>query len=272
MTGPEDTEAENIGTEGDGDGKDAPKVLRDTDDEARRLARTLLRSARSAALAVIEPETGGPFASRVLTGMDIDGVPVILVSALSVHTRALRHDRRSSLLAGEPGKGDPLAHPRLTVITQAEEVARDGIEHGRLRERFVRRHPKAKLYVDFPDFTFFRLVPARANLNGGFGRAYLLTGEDLLIRSPVREALAGREIAAIEHMNSDHAEAAGIYADYYLGEKNGRWSICGIDAAGIDLVAGDKLKRLDFAEELTDPAQLPTVLAAMLRKARGQAV
>ena len=80
--------------------KDAPKVLRDTDDEARRLARVLLRSLRSAALAVLEPETGSPFASRVLTGMDIDGVPVILVSALSVHTQALRKDPRSSLLAG----------------------------------------------------------------------------------------------------------------------------------------------------------------------------
>lgn len=247
---------------------DRPKVLRDTDDEARRLARMLLRSARSASLAVLEPETGHPLASRVLTGLDIDGAPVILVSALSGHTRALRADPRSSLLAGEPGKGDPLAHPRLTVITVAAEVERGTKEHARLRDRFVRRHPKAKLYVDFPDFTFFRLVPQRANLNGGFGRAYVLSAEDLMIRSAVREALADRENAAIEHMNTDHAEAASVYASHYCGAKGNKWAISGIDAAGIDLSAGDELKRVEFEEELTDPAQLRTVLADLLHKAR----
>ncbi|MCD2184279.1 DUF2470 domain-containing protein [Rhizobium sp. TRM96647] len=247
---------------------DRPKVLRDTDDEARRLARMLLRSARSASLAVLEPETGHPLASRVLTGLDIDGAPVILVSALSGHTRALRADPRSSLLAGEPGKGDPLAHPRLTVITVAAELERGTKEHARLRDRFVRRHPKAKLYVDFPDFTFFRLVPQRANLNGGFGRAYVLSAEDLMIRSAVREALADRENAAIEHMNTDHAEAASVYASHYCGAKGNKWAISGIDAAGIDLSAGDELKRVEFEEELTDPAQLRTVLADLLHKAR----
>lgn len=84
-----------------------PNVLRETDDEARKLARVLLRSARSAALAVTEPGSGGfPFVSRVLVGIDIDGTPVILVSRLSTHTQALTADRRASLLTGEPGKGD----------------------------------------------------------------------------------------------------------------------------------------------------------------------
>ena len=58
-------------------------VLRETDDEARKLARMLLRSARSGALAAIEPDSGGfPFVSRVLIGFDVDGAPVILVSRL----------------------------------------------------------------------------------------------------------------------------------------------------------------------------------------------
>ena len=248
--------------------QDAPKVLRDTDDEARNLARVLLRSSRSAALAVLEPDTGVPLTSRALTGTDIDGTPVILVSGLSFHTKALRLDPRSSLLAGEPGKGDPLAHPRLTVITQACEVERGSDLHARLRERFVRRHPKAKLYVDFPDFIFFRLMPLRANLNGGFGKAYVLTSDDLLIRSPACEALAARESGAIEHMNADHAEAAGLYARHYCGAKDGNWSIVGIDAAGIDLSAGDRLERVEFPALLADAADLRTVLAELLAKAR----
>lgn len=248
--------------------KDAPQVLRETDDEARKLARILLRSARSAALAVLEPETGAPFASRTLTGTDTDGAPVILVSALSFHTKALRNDSRASLLAGEPGKGDPLAHPRLTVLCKAEEVARDGEDHARLRARFIRRHPKAKLYVDFPDFSFFRLVPLRAHLNGGFGKAYVLSAEELTIHSPARAALADMEAGAVDHMNSDHAEAAGMYARHFCGAQEGNWTIAGIDAAGLDLASGDRLKRMEFDRELETPAELRTVLARLLNHIR----
>ncbi|MGO8205315.1 pyridoxamine 5'-phosphate oxidase family protein, partial [Rhizobium ruizarguesonis] len=67
-------------------------------------------------------ENGFPFVSRVLVATDIDGIPVILVSQLSAHTRALARDPRASLLTGEPGKGDPLAYPRLTTQCLAEPV------------------------------------------------------------------------------------------------------------------------------------------------------
>ena len=79
---------------------DKPSVLRETDDQARKQARILLRSARFASLAVIDPETDFPSVSRVLTGTDIDGVPVILVSGLSAHTKALSKDPGASVLFG----------------------------------------------------------------------------------------------------------------------------------------------------------------------------
>ncbi|CCE96733.1 hypothetical protein SFHH103_02238 [Sinorhizobium fredii HH103] len=240
---------------------DKPNVLRETDDEARQLARVLLRSARSGALAVLEPEGNGfPFVSRALIGIDIDGVPVILVSRLSTHTQALLADRRASLLTGEPGKGDPLAHPRLTVQCEAEEVPRDSAAHGRIRERFLRRHPKARLYVDFPDFGFFRLVPLRASLNGGFGRAYVLTDKDLVIASPALAALAEMEGSAIDHMNSDHRDAVKHYAAVHCRAGDGDWKIVGIDAAGVDLSDGERLRRLDFDAVIEDTAQLRPVL------------
>jgi heme iron utilization protein len=243
---------------------DKPSVLRETDDEARKLARTLLRSARSAAIAVIEPDSGGfPFVSRVLLGIDTDGTPVILVSALSTHTQALSADRRCSLLTGEIGKGDPLAHPRLTVQCEAEKVGRDSTAHARIRERFVRRHPKSALYIDFPDFAFFRLQPVKASLNGGFGRAYVLDGEDLMIRSPAVDALAAIEERAIEHMNTDHSDAASRYAQLYCKGEGTDWRICGLDAAGVDLVAGDQLKRLEYDVQLQAADELRAVLAKL---------
>ena len=234
------------------DMKDQASVLRETDGEARKLARTLLRSARYAAIAVLDPETGFPFASRVLLGTDIDGVPVILVSGLSTHTRALDADRRASLLTGEPGKGDPLAYPRLTTQCLAELVERDSVIHARIRSRFLNRHAKAKLYIDFPDFRFFRLVPQSASLNGGFGRAYLLDGDDLTIRSPGNENVAAQADAIVQELLGTSPDLAAMTAASLKAGNGGEWRICGVDCAGFDLISGDLLLRCEFAAVAED--------------------
>lgn len=245
--------------------KEAVKFIRDTDDEARRLARRLIRGARFAALAVLEPGTGFPFASRVLTGTDVDGAPVILVSGLSVHTDALIADPRASLLFGEPGKGDPLAHPRITVRTRAEQVGRDDPAHKSLRARFTARHPKAALYADFPDFAFFRMKPESASLNGGFGKAFVLEAADLLISSAAIADIAEIEPGAIAHMNKDHPEAVETYARVLGKSKKTGWSVCGIDSAGLDLANGDELLRIEFDMPLGQASELRSKLAGLTR-------
>ncbi|SOE15467.1 hypothetical protein SAMN05877838_1061 [Hoeflea halophila] len=245
--------------------KEPVKTIRETDEEARRLARRLIRGARFAAIGVLEPDTGFPFASRVLTGTDVDGTPLILVSALSVHTGALAADPRASLLFGEPGKGDPLAHPRITVRTRAERIDRDDTSHSRLRARFIARHPKAALYADFPDFTFFRMLPESASLNGGFGKAFVLDAADLLITSPAIADIEAIETGAIAQMNADHADAVDTYARLHGKSKRAGWKVCGIDCAGIDLANHDELMRIEFASPLKDAGSLRAKLTELKR-------
>ena len=228
---------------------DKPQVLRDTDEDARRLARTLIRGARYMALAVLDPETGFPSASRALTGTDVDGVPVILVSGLSGHTKGLLADPRCSLLAGEPGKGDPLAYPRITVQCLAEQVARDTPVNERIRSRFLDRHPKAELYADFPDFRFFRINPQTASLNGGFGRAYVMPGSDLVIRD------AGISAAWLNLQQDlkNMTDAAARFAGRISTENMKNWRFGGADRAGIDLISGDFQLRHEFSDLLDSP-------------------
>ncbi|MBY5751917.1 HugZ family protein [Rhizobium leguminosarum bv. viciae] len=226
--------------------KDQPSPLRETDDEARKLARVLLRSARYAAIAVLDPETGFPFASRVLVATDIDGTPVILVSKLSAHTKALAKDPRASLLTGEPGKGDPLAYPRLTTQCLAELVERGNAIHERIRTRFLDRHSKAALYIDFPDFLFFRLKPEQASLNGGFGRAYLLDGNDLVIQSAANEAIAAEAAETVRDLVERHPDIAEALAIRLKAPESSPWRICGIDSSGFDMISGDFLLRYEF--------------------------
>lgn len=247
-----------------------PGVMQPTDDEARALAKGLVRSARFAALAALEPGSGHPLASRVAVGCDMDGSPVLLISALSSHTPALNADPRCSLLFGEPGKGDPLAHPRITVVGRAEQVARDTPLHERLRRRYLLRHPKAKLYVDFADFAFFRVTVARASLNGGFGKAYDLAGAELLTDMSGMDDLIAAEAGAVDHMNSDHADAIGLYATVLVGQADGTWRMASLDPEGVDLVCGDDLVRLPFATPLQTPADLRPTLVAMAKQARAQ--
>ena len=170
-------------------------VLQPTDAEAILLARTLLRSARFGALATIDPISGAPLVSRVGVSTDFDGTPVILISGLAAHFGALKADPRASLLLGEPGKGDPLAHPRISIITRAVFIEREHTDHTRIAARYVSHQPKAKLYADLGDFRFVRLEVQSASLNGGFGRAYALTAGDLL--SSADPGLAGAEAEAV---------------------------------------------------------------------------
>lgn len=156
-----------------------PNPIRETDDAARRMGRQLIADAFHATLAVLEPETGMPLASRIAVSLGADGRPVFLASDLSNHSRALKADPRASILFGEPGKGDPLAHPRITVIGRVAVVDREQAQDEAMRERWLERHPKAALYVDFADFRFYRMNVERALLNGGFGKAFVLAPEDL---------------------------------------------------------------------------------------------
>jgi putative heme iron utilization protein len=156
-----------------------PDPFRPVDEAARALARRLLADARHGALATLEPGSGDPMASRVAVALDEDGAPLLLMSSLSAHSVALDVDSRASLLVGEPGAGDVLAHPRLSVSGHGRRLGRGTPAAGRARARWLAAHPKAALYVDFGDFAFWRLEPVRASLNGGFGRAYRLTADDL---------------------------------------------------------------------------------------------
>ncbi|CTQ33392.1 pyridoxamine 5'-phosphate oxidase family protein [Jannaschia rubra] len=146
---------------------------RPSDDDARALADALLRGATHGALGTLDG--GAPMVTRAgvlwLTGQGVG----MLLSDLSDHARALRIDPAASLLVGEAGpRGDPLTHPRLTLVGRAVLL-----DKAFWRDRWLAARPKAALYYDFADFHLWCLRPDRALLNAGFGRAYRLAPADL---------------------------------------------------------------------------------------------
>ena len=143
-------------------------------DDAARAALSACLAAPHGALATLAAD-GAPRLSRVAVLWLPGTGATLLLSDLSDHARALAADPRASLLLGEPGpKGDPLAHPRLTLSGRAAPADKTA-----LAPAWARARPKTRLYLDFADFRIWRLDPTEGLLNAGFGRAHRVAPADL---------------------------------------------------------------------------------------------
>ncbi|MBB4094868.1 HugZ family protein [Ochrobactrum pecoris] len=222
--------------------------IRPTTPEAIQLAKTLLRTSRYGAIAVFDAATGRPLASRVAVATDLDGTPLILVSGLAAHTPGLLANPACSLLLGEVGKGDPLAHARVTLHCQARKVERTTSDYPRIRRRYLNHNPKGSLYVDLGDFAFFRLELESASLNGGFGKAFSLTQDDLLCAASISANFTEGEQRALDELNEHHAPEIAQMAQPLLkaGAIKDQLKVIGLDPDGIDIANGDLVLRHTF--------------------------
>ena len=138
------------------------------DFDAARLARSLLRRSRQGALATLMARSGDPYCSLANVATHADGSPILLISRLALHTQNILADARISLMLDERAEGDPLEGSRIMLAGRAEEAGDD--DAAILRRRYLNAHPSAEAFVDFKDFSFFRIRPHAAHLVAGFGR------------------------------------------------------------------------------------------------------
>jgi heme iron utilization protein len=239
------------------------------DFDPARLARSLLRRSRQGALATLMTRSGDPYCSLVNVASHPDGSPILLISRLALHTRNILADPRVSLMLDERAEGDPLEGSRIMLAGRAEEAG-GGDDAAILRRRYLNAHSSAEVFVNFKDFSFFRIRPSGAHLVAGFGRIVDLTPEQFLTDISDAGALLEAEQGAIEHMNADHREAMSLYATRLLGAEPADWRCTGCDPDGIDLQAGDKALRLDFPQRVTGPAELRKVLVELADEARAK--
>jgi heme iron utilization protein len=237
------------------------------DFDPAKAVRVLLRRSRQGALATLMTGSGDPYCSLVNVASHPDGSPILLISRLAIHTKNLLADARVSLMLDERAEGDPLEGSRIMLSGQAEEV---GLDQAVVRHRYLNAHPTAEVFVDFKDFSFFRVRPTGAHLVAGFGRIVDLKPAQFLTDISDAGALLEAEQGAVEHMNTDHQEALGLYATRLLGAEPGDWRCTGVDPDGIDLQAGAGTLRLDFPSRVTGPGELRKMLVRLAEQARAQ--
>jgi len=237
------------------------------DFEPAKAVRSLLRRSRQGALATLMAGSSDPYCSLVNVASHPDGSPVLLISRLAIHTKNLLADARVSLMLDERVEGDPLEGSRIMLSGHAEEVTSD---RQIVRQRYLNAHPSAEAFVDFKDFSFFRIHLSGTHLVAGFGRILDLKPAQFLTDISDAGALLEAEQSAVEHMNTDHQEALGLYATRLLGAGAADWRCSGLDPEGIDLQAGNKTLRLDFPERVTGPGELRKMLVRLVERARAQ--
>jgi heme oxygenase (biliverdin-IX-beta and delta-forming) len=233
-----------------------------------KLARSLLRRSRQGALATLMAESHDPYCSLVNVATHTDGSPILLISRLAVHTKNILDDSRVSLMLDEHAAGDPLEGARIMVAGKADEASGDDVAI--VRRRYLNAHPSADAFVDFKDFSFFRIKPAGLHLVAGFGRIIDLTPGQFMTDISDAAALLEAESGAVEHMNADHRDAMNLYATKLLGAEAADWRCTGCDPDGIDMQAGTSTLRLDFPERVTSGAELRKVLVRLAAEARSK--
>jgi heme iron utilization protein len=223
-------------------------------------AKRLMRLARTGALATLEAEGRAPLTTLVGVASGFDGAPLFLMSMLSRHTRNLARDPRASLLlTGAHERGDPLNHPRVTLSGRIEQTTAP-----RAKVRYLQRNPKARLYAGFADFALYQLRIDDVHFNGGFGRAAPLAVAEVLVPRDGEAALAAAEERLLAEANAlDVAQLARLAGHKALRPA---WRAIGLDAEGLDLAAGARAARVEFAAAAHDPeawwAHLKELLAA----------
>jgi putative heme iron utilization protein len=209
--------------------------------------------------------SGDPYCSLVNLASHPDGSPILLISRLAVHTRNILADARVSLMLDERAAGDPLEGARIMLSGHAEQA---DAEKDLLQRRYLNAHPSAEAFVSFQDFSFFRVRPTTTHLVAGFGRIVDLKPEQFLTDLAGAEDLLAAEEGAVEHMNSDHRDAMGLYATRLLGAAEGDWRCTSCDPEGLDMQDGQATLRLEFPERVTNGTALRKMLVRLAGEAR----
>jgi hypothetical protein len=203
--------------------------------------------------------------------LDTSGRPIFLISNMAMHTQTLKADPRCSLFVGQAAAdGDALGAARATMIGNAEPVPEN--EVAGVRENYLARHENSRYWVDFSDFSFYRLEPIDLYYVGGFGVMGWVDAKDYEQAAP--DPLAEAAPGILAHMNADHVDAMVLLAASHAGIEATEATMTSVDRLGFSLTLktkdGVKGARINFLREVATPQDTRAVLVEMVRQARAR--
>jgi putative heme iron utilization protein len=255
---------------GPGPASDQPPVPEPTFAER---ARTLIYLGRIGSLSTLSrKQPGFPFGSVMPYGLDDEGRPVFLISTMAMHTQNLQADPRASLLIiQEAADGEPLGASRVTLVGNV--LPTPELEVAEARKLYLERHANSKYWVDFEDFSFYRMQVVDVYYVGGFGVMGWVSAIDYERSQP--DPLADSMAEIIQHMNADHSDTLGLLARKFARVESTEATMTAVDRLGfhVRLKTPDGMRgaRIAFLREVTNPAETRKVLVEMVQQARSRA-
>jgi putative heme iron utilization protein len=202
-------------------------------------------------------------------GLDERGRPIFLISTMAMHTQNLQGDPRASLLVTQTEvDADPLGASRVTLVGNVATVLEP--EVAAARKLYLDRYANSKYWVDFDDFSFYRMDVVDIYYVGGFGVMGWIKASDYDDAKP--DPLADAAAAIIEHMNADHKDALVLLTKSCAGIEAEECTMTSVDRLGfqVRLKTQDGMRgaRIGFLREAHNALEARTVLVEMVHKAR----
>jgi hypothetical protein len=200
--------------------------------------------------------------------VDPQGRPIFLISNMAMHTQNLKADPRASLFVAQAASdGDPLGAARATLIGYVRPVPEADIASA--REDYLAKHENSRYWVDFADFSFFRLELIDIYYVGGFGVMGWVEAQDYTEALP--DPLAPAAAGIMAHMNADHVDAMILLARRHAGIEAMEATMTAVDRLGFHVrlrtAEGMKSTRINFPSEARTPQEARKVLVEMVRQA-----
>src|ERR1700681_2485792 len=239
---------------GSGAGSNQPAVAEPTFAER---ARTLVYLGRIGSLSTLSrKQQGFPFGSVMPYGLDDHGHPVFLISTMAMHTQNVQADPRSSLLVTQPdASGDPLGASRVTLLGNVLPVAEPEVAEA--RKLYLARYANSKYWVDFEDFSFYRMDVVDVYYVGGFGVMGWVTASEYDRSQP--DPLADSMAEIIQHMNADHKDALVLITRKFAHIESQEATMTAVDRLGFHVRVktpdGTRGARVAFLRVVSNPAE-----------------
>jgi len=235
-------------------------------------ARTLVYLARIGSLSTLSrKQPGFPFGSVMPYGLDDHGRPIFLISTMAMHTQNLQADPRASLLVTQndaDAGADPLGASRVTLVGNVLPLPESEVAEA--RKLYLARYANSKYWVDFEDFSFYRMKPVDVYYVGGFGVMGWVSASEYDHAQP--DPLADSMAEIIRHMNADHKDALILLAQVFARIESQEATMTAVDRLGfharLKTQGGIRGARIAFLREVSNPAETREVLVEMVQQAR----
>jgi putative heme iron utilization protein len=204
-------------------------------------------------------------------GLDDQGRPIFLISTMAMHTQNLQADHHASLLVTQnDADGDPLGAGRVTLVGNVLPLPKP--ELAEARKLYLARHANSKYWVDFEDFSFYRMDVVDVYYVGGFGVMGWVSASEYA--SSRHDPLADSMTEIIQHMNADHKDALVLLARTFAGIESQEATMTAVDRLGfhvrVKTQEGMRGARIAFLREVANPTETRKVLVEMVQQARSR--